>query len=914
MKRQIVFLIMLLLTMVANANVVEINGVFYSLFSDGDSAIVTKNPNYYSGDIIIPEFVKFETKEYKVTSIESFAFYGCINLTSVVIPNSTTSIGERAFRGCSNMVSVILSNNITSILPSTFEGCKSLISVVIPYGVNEICTAAFSGCSNLSTVEIPNSVTTIKNLAFENCTNLRSLVIPNSVTSIWQDAFYNCTNLMNLAFEDGEKNLKFELKYSSNSNPNWFTNCSLDSIYIGRNIDYSFLDTNVNQTNSLSPFRENKTLRKVVFGNIVKNVPIAMFIECSNLESVNLSERTIEIGWSAFYNCESLFSINIPNGIQEIQGFTFYGCKALSSVSIPESVQIIRESAFSNCGSLTSLTIPANVVEIEKQAYAGCLNLSTLMIKDSKTNLFLHSSGRNYQSVFAQCPIKEIYLGRNTNDGNTSSLGFFTTPFKLTISKNVTKLSGATFAQCQKITSLMFEEGEDTLTFIKEHNVYSEIMPFDMTSIDSVYLGRIIVGYDRYYPNRTIIPFSNVNSPFAVRIGNLNEIGSGALSKWSISSVIIPNTIEKIGSASFANCSSLKSVIIEDGGTPIDFGIVSDLNICFNSCPIDSLYLGRDINYSQNSPFKKNAGISSIIFGDNVTVIGDAMFLGFSKLKTLNLPNNLVSIGRQAFYGCEGLTSLSIPNNVTSIGQQAFDLCKGIKKLFIEDGLEKITFLSEQNQLNNAFANSPIEEIYLGRNIDYSNMSPFFAMEPLKILTIGNTVTTFKDRLFAGCSNLKDVYSYTETVPSVGQSVFTESNLSLATLYVPYSLYDMYKIVYPWSKFGRIKNFERKYNLIYLVNGIEYKRFVLEEGSIIIPEPQPDGDYENFIWIDLPQTMPDHDVVVYASYTTGMAENFMGNQCNTHIFSPAGKKLDKLQKGLNIVTNKDNSTRKVLVK
>ena len=60
--------------------------------------------------------------------------------------------------------------------------------------------------------------------------------------------------------------------------------------------------------------------------------------------------------------------------------------------------------------------------------------------------------------------------------------------------------------------------------------------------------------------------------------------------------------------------------------------------------------------------------------------------------------------------------------------------------------------------------------------------------------------------------------------------------------------------------------------------------------------------------------MPAHDVVVHASYTTGIIEVLMTTQRNIRIYSPNGKKLDKLQKGLNIVVLDDGTVKKIVIK
>ena len=69
---------------------------------------------------IIPAGVKY---------IESDAFSGCTDLTSIEIPNSVTSIGSYAFWNCSDLENVVIGENVKSIYSGAFADCTSLNSV-----------------------------------------------------------------------------------------------------------------------------------------------------------------------------------------------------------------------------------------------------------------------------------------------------------------------------------------------------------------------------------------------------------------------------------------------------------------------------------------------------------------------------------------------------------------------------------------------------------------------------------------------------------------------------------------------------------------------------------------------------------------------------------------------------------------
>ena len=313
--------------------------LYYNITSDNTIEVTyyssTTDNNYVSGDVVIPSSVTNNGTTYSVTSIGDYAFYLCIGLTSVTIPNSVTSIADDAFYGCSSLTSVTIPNSVTSI-----------------------GKWAFISCSGLTSVTIPNSVTSIGNMAFAYCSGLTSVTLPNNAT-IHSKAFMGA----------GAKPTIDSVIYCS------------DTLIVG---NYTFICTGflTFYLNGNSYFPNNNA--RVFDCDESKSGDL---IIPSTISYNGTTYSVTSIGDRAFYYCSGLTSVTIPNGVTSIGNYAFYECRSLTSVTIPNSVTSIGEWAFTYCRSLTSVTIPNSVTSISGGAFAGCSSLTSVTIPNSVTSI-----------------------------------------------------------------------------------------------------------------------------------------------------------------------------------------------------------------------------------------------------------------------------------------------------------------------------------------------------------------------------------------------------------------------------------------------------------------------------------------------------------------------------------------------
>ena len=746
-----------------------------------------------------------------VTSLSSYAFYGCYKLASAILEAGVETVGSYAFQDCKKLTGVMLSDGLKEIGYDAFSGCSGLTDVTIPEGVTKLGSSAFYNCSSLTGVTIPEGVTSIWDYAFYGCSSLTSVRIPESVTSIRSGAFYGCSSLTSVTIPDSVTSMEWSA----------FSGCSsLTSVKISDGV------TSI----ASGAFSDCSGLTSVTIPEGVTSIGSSAFSGCSSLTSVTIPEGVTSIGSSAFSGCSSLTSVTIPEGVTSIGGSAFSGCSGLTSVTIPESVTSIENGIFSGCSSLTSIMIPEGVTSIGESAFSGCSNLTSITIPEGVTSIGW--------DAFSGCnSLTSITLPEGVKSIGSSAFSGCSGLTSVTVPEGVTSIGYSAFSGCSSLTSVTIPE---SITNIEESTFYKCSSLTSVTIPDSV-----------------------------------TSIGKSAFSSCSsLTSAMIPESVTSIEQDTFENCSSLASVSISKnvtsiggwafygclklrdvyyGGTKAEWenisiggynGPLQQATIHYQAaaasqiCPlaIDSLESGKTLKLTLWSPMQNKqlsakwslakgnetyatidpdgtltakavtapvqitvkaepvtgedgaektlwilpstAGldiVASGACGKNVNWVltsdGTLTISGRGEMDNYgdyfdsqtapwydyreNIQNVLVksgvtNIGHRAFFGCGELISATLLGGVQTVGNSAFQDCKKLTSVGLPDGLKDIYSWA-------FYGCSSLKSVNIPKGVTNVAYEAFKGCSGLTSVTIPEGVIEIQDGAFYGCSSLTNV-------------------------------------------------------------------------------------------------------------------------------------------------------------
>ena len=644
----------------------ESDGLTWTLYEDGTLNIsgTGEMRGYNAYSIKSPACdnsnIKNVVIEDGITSIGSFAFYGCsltniripgsvtsigncaiedcMSLTSVTIPGSVSSIGEYAFRDCRNLTDATILDGVTSIENRAFWGCSSLTSVTIPNSVTNIGESAFWNCNKLTSVTIPDGVTSIEDLVFSSCYSLTSITIPNSVTSIGNRAFRSCTKLTSITIPDGV----------------------------------------------------------ISIGNFA-------FSGCNELTSITIPDSVTSIGDSAFEECRILTSISIPDSVTSIGGNVFKNCTRLKTISL-SCKSSLKKSDFGEQANLVSAShilkkTAAKAVtctENGNKEYWTCEHCGKYFLSDDTNPETAKAVELSETVIPASHKLTKVEAKAPTctEDGNKE---YWTCEHcgKYFLSDDANPETAKAVEQSEFIIPALNHKN----AIIQNASEPTETAP----------------GYsgDRYCPDcdkvveKGYTYWNEGNLTWKLyEDGTLNISGTGAMKDYNdddnpspvyqnsnVKKVVIEKGVTSIGNYAFSGCLGLKSITIPDGITSIG-------DHAFDSCiNLRSITLPDSITSIGMWAFYNCWNVSSIIIPDGVTSIEDFTFNSCISLTSITIPNSVTNIKSSAFHNCADLTSITIPDSVTSIGYAAFSNCDSLQTISLGCGsaLKKSDFGDQAN-------------------------------------------------------------------------------------------------------------------------------------------------------------------------------------------------------------------------
>ena len=657
------------------------------------------------------------------------AFFDCLNLTSISIPNSVKDIGEWAFAGCSLLSSIDIPNSVISIGNIAFAGCLSLKYISIPESVICLNGNPFGDCEGeiecLSANFIyEDDVLFNKDkseiISFRN-QEIESYIIPDSVTSIGDGAFEGCSSLSSLVIPDSVVNIK--------DNPFYLWKGKLECLSASFIYEDNVL-FNMDKSKLIS--NRNQEAKSFIIPNGVMSIEKYAFSDCSSLISISVPKSVTSIGDGAFDGCSSLSSIAISDSITSISAWTFDGCSSLRSLVIPDSVTSIGNEAFRGCSSLCSLVIPDSVTSIGDGAFDGCSSLRSLVIPDCVTSI--------RDGAFDGCKsLRSLVIPDSVTSIGDGAFSSCSSLRSLVIPGSVTSIGDGAFSSCSSLRSLVIP---DSVVNIKGNPFCHWKGKLECLSASFIYEDNVLFNMDK----SKLISFRNQEAKSFIIPDGVKSIGNRAFDYcYSLISISIPNSVTSIGDESFIDCSSLSNLVIPNSVTSIGAW-------AFDGCKsLRSFVIPDSVTSIGYGAFSYCSSLSSLVIPDSVTSIGDSAFEDCTSLSSLVIPDGVTSIGAWAFDRCSSLSSLVIPDGVTSIRDYVFSGCSSLSSLVIPNSVTSIG--------DSAFSGcSSLSSLAIPDSVTCIGFGAFEGCSSLRDIVIPNSVNDIEDRAFEGCNfpdNLK---------------------------------------------------------------------------------------------------------------------------------------------------------------
>ncbi|NDP20070.1 MAG: leucine-rich repeat domain-containing protein [Paludibacter sp.] len=385
-------------------------------------------------------------------------------------------------------------------------------------------------------------------------------------------------------------------------------------------------------------FLRLKLVTKLVINDTIDSRDFqTMRDEMPNLKVLDLTNATI----AAYNGYEGSAGKRVYRySANSIPEFAFYNPEkstantTLNSIKLPQNIKTIRDFAFNRCAALSgTLEIPASVRDtIGNSAFSYCENISSITLSSAS------------------------YIGESAFQGCVGLKG------SLVIPDSVFTIKPWAFAYCENTTSVVISASVSDIG-ISAFNGCGNF--FHVATLNTNYssLDGVLFNSDQtflvQYPSRKKGSYSVPNS--------VNIVGSYSFANCvGLTSVTIPDATFLIDERAFSGCISLS------GDFKIPSGLTSIGLYVFENCPKISGFLITPENTTYT--FTNGVLIESQLFIKRCLQ---------SKTGSYIIPSEIIVIDNSAFSNCTNLSSVTIPESVISIGQRSFYNCTGLTSIWV---------------------------------------------------------------------------------------------------------------------------------------------------------------------------------------------------------------------------------------
>lgn len=243
----------------------------------------------------------------------------------------------------------------------------------------------------------------------------------------------------------------------------------------------------------------------------------------------------------------------------------------------------------------------------------------------------------------------------------------------------------------------------------------------------------------------------------------LKSIGEWAChGACALTSLVLPNTLEKILGHAFLDCTALVQINIpfEAPLHRIDEYAFTNTGLTAFVCPGAVRYIGqcafstcKALATFQPSPVLEamgdcvfyQCGLKSIALPDTCTVLGEKVFLQCRQLQTVRLAEGLTRIRRETFMSATALERLDIPDSVKTIDEWACWQCTSLQALHFSEH-SRLRQIGER-----AFVAAALKSVWLPASVErleqhcFANnrqLTEFVVQTPNKLQYVGADIVT----------------------------------------------------------------------------------------------------------------------------------------------------------------------------